>query len=121
MPNLVSVPIAITALGDNIVIQGNQTTPTIQVIGLFFQCASTITVTIKCGQNAQTGKMSFIASSGSIVLAPNTQGPYFQCNNGDSFIINLLGAPLNPLSPLCIPGTLIPADLIGGQVTYYQF
>lgn len=97
-------PINVSISNGNIVIPGNQETPVIQVVGIFFQAGISTTVTIKAGTTALTGPMSFSAGGG-LNLPNNGQFPYFEVGGGNDFIISLSGL----------------TGQIAGSVMYYQF
>lgn len=104
MADLIIAPIDVSSLGDNVVIAGNSSTPTIQVVGLFFQCNIATTLYFKAGSTSLTGSMSF-AASGGLNLINNGTIVYFQANDGDNFIVHLSGL----------------TGQVGGAVMYYQF
>lgn len=103
MPDLQSAPINVSSLGSHVVINGDATLTTIQVVGVFFQCSVSTCLTIKGGTASLSGPMSF-TSGGGINLPLNTN-VYFQVNGGDDFIFNLTGL----------------TGAAGGTVYYYQF
>lgn len=100
-----TLPINVSSSGDNIVIQGNASSPTIQVVGMFFQCSAAGILTIKTGSVPQTGPMNFALSGGLNLL--NNGNVYFQCNNGDSLVFHLQ-VGLGSLN-------------VAGQIMFYQF
>lgn len=104
MPDLQYAPISASSLGDNIIIHGDSTFTTIQVVGMYFQCNIVTTLYIKGGSTSLTGSMSFNASGG--LNLPNTGSVvYYQVNDSDNLIIHLSGL----------------TGQVGGAIMYYQF
>ena len=103
MPDLLSAPININALGSHVVIDGDSSLTTIQVVGMFFQCSVATYLTVKAGSAALTGPMSFLTGGGlNLPLGGNV---FFQIDGGDDFIFSLTGL----------------TGQAGGTVYYYQF
>lgn len=106
MPTLSTAPVNCSNTGDNIVITGNSTTPTIQVVGLYFQCGAATTVTIKQVTVGATGPMNFALGGG--LNLPNNGNVYFQCDSAANLVINLQIGLLGTIN-------------IAGQIMFYQF
>jgi len=106
MATLQYAPINIFSLGNNVVIHGNLSTPTIQVLCMYFQCSVSTGATIKTGTTNLTGEMCFAAGGGLMLPFNGYNGViYFEADNASDFII-------------CLSGL---AGQVGGAIMYYQF
>lgn len=105
MPTLQTLPISISALGSHIVITGNSGTPTIQVVGIYFQCAVGTTIIVKSGTTALTGSMSFTSGGGFNLPNSGVGNVYYECDSGNDFILDLTGL----------------TGQVGGSLMFYQF
>jgi hypothetical protein len=79
-------------IGDNVVIPGDSTKTTIEIVELVFQCGSetTLQMTAGAGGTPLTGPMPFTAV-GNLNLANNGQGPHLIILGGVDFVFNLAG------------------------------
>lgn len=90
MATTVSLPFTATSIGSNVIISGNPTTATIQIIAIYLQCGAATTLKFRAGTTDLTGSMTF-ATGGGFSMPNNAVAPYFECDNGDDFIIVLSG------------------------------
>jgi hypothetical protein len=81
-----SAVINFSASGDNTVISAVSGAP-INVYGLFFTVAGATNITFKDGTTALSGAVVFTSNGSAMTLQINDE-PYFQCQPGDTFVMN---------------------------------
>lgn len=86
MSNTIKISGAI--IGDNVLVAGNPSTPTIEIVELVLQCGAATTLIIRSGSNDLTGSMTF-ATGGGLNLPNSGQGPHLLASDGDSLIIRI--------------------------------
>ena len=103
MPDLLNAPISVSGSGAKTVIDG-EAGKIIQVVGMYFQTNIATTLTIKTGNTARTGSMSFTGSGGLNLPFTGTIN-YFECADGDDFVFYFSGL----------------TGQAAGQIFYYQY